>query len=143
MNRIITKFVVASQKNHKMFENRICDIIAAGVSGEEALEGLILGTPKDVTVLDEKALMRAIAPNCSKIKEVTLYNMKLRVRYERVVTRWFTTQEEADKATSYYAGSDRKSEKYQFCKDITDENNDTTLGLGELEEKGIISVVRQ
>ena len=143
MNRIITKFVVASQKNHEMFENRICDIISAGVSGEEALEGLILGTPQEVKVLNEKALMQAISSDCSKIKSVEIVNMKLSVKYERIVTRWFTTKEEADKATSYYSGSDRKSEKYQFCKDITDAQNETRLSLGTLEESGIIAVSRR
>ena len=144
MNKTITKFVVASQKNHEEFENRICSIFAAGQSGEEALETLILGIPISFEVLDKEQLMEAVSPNCHKIKDIRLSSrLQLEVSYERAVERWFKTQEEADKASYYGAGYSRQTEDYTIRKVLIDENNTATLNLAALEENGVIKVYRK
>ena len=144
MNKTITKFVVASQKNHEEFENRISSIFAAGQSDEEALETLILGVPVGFEILDEERLMGAISSSCCKIKDVRLSSrLQLEVSYERTVERWFKTQEAADKATYYGDGYSRRTEEYTIQKILIDENNTTTLNLASLEENGVVKVYRK
>lgn len=143
MNKTIAKFVVASQKNHEEFENRVAIIFAASVSGEEALEMLILGVPESFEILDVKRLMSAVSPNCCKIKSTRLSErLQLEVSYERTVDRWFKTQEAADKATYYGDGYSRETPEYTIKKTLIDENNTTTLNLVALEEQDIVKVIR-
>lgn len=145
MNKTIAKYVVASEKQNVEFENRVAAIFAAGQSGEEALETLILGVPVAFEVLDEEQLMGAISSSCCKIKDVRLSSrLQLEVSYERTVERWFKTQEAADKATYYSSdGYSRRTEDYTIQKVLIDENNTTTLNLAALEENGVISVTRR
>jgi hypothetical protein len=144
MNKTIAKYVVASEKQNVEFENRIAAIFAAGQSGEEALETLILGVPISFEVLDKEQLMGAISSSCCKIKDVRLSSrLQLEVSYERTVERWFKTQEAADKATYYGDGYSRQTEDYTIRKVLIDENNTTTLNLATLEENGVIKVYRK
>lgn len=144
MNKTIAKYVVASEKQNVEFENRVAAVFAAGQSGEEALETLILGVPVAFEILDEEQLMAAISSNCYKIKEVRLSSrLQLDVSYERTVERWFKTQEAADKATYYGDGYSRRTEEYTIQKVLIDENNNTSLNLASLEESGIIKVYRK
>lgn len=144
MNKTIAKYVVASEKQNVEFENRIAAIFAAGQSGEEALETLILGVPTAFEILDEEQLMAAISSNCYKIKEVRLSSrLQLDVSYERTVERWFKTQEAADKATYYGDGYSRRTEEYTIQKILIDENNNVSLNLASLEENGVIKVYRK
>ena len=142
MNKTITKFVIASQKNHKQFESRLCAIISAGQSGESALETLILGVPQEVKILDSAALMRKLSPYCSRIKEFEIRNLKLWVSYERNIPRYFHNKEEASKAVNYYSGKDKQSEEYPYLRYIVDENNSCEMDTASLEEDGIISTTR-
>ena len=142
MNSTITKFVIASQKNHEKFEDRLCAIISAGQSGELALETLILGVPQEVKILNSAALMKQLSQYCSRIKEFEIRNLKLWVSFERNIPRYFRNKEEASKATNYYSGKDNHSEEYPYLRYMVDENNSAELNIATLEEKGIISVAR-
>lgn len=144
MNKTIAKFVVASQKNHEEFENRVAAIFAASISGEEALEMLILGTPESFEILDSKRLMSAVSSNCCKIKSTRISErLQLEVSYERTVDRWFKTQEAADKASYYGDGYPRETSEYPIKRTLVDDNNTTSLNLASLEEQGIVRVCRR
>ena len=110
----MTEYIVAGVKanDEKVFIQRVGELLEK----KGLLELLTDGVPTMIRVVDQDELIAAIQSKnkdrrVQEIKEVTInQDFQIVVNYKYARTRWYRTQEEADK--HYYENRNSKSEDY-------------------------------
>jgi len=149
MRKTLTKFVISAVKNEQQFENRIVDVFATNLSGEDALEVLAFGRPIEIKDVDYSKVLDVVrktqSSSASKITDVKLLtNTHVMVTYERIVNRYFETEEAAQKAKengSYCSGYGNKTESHPFEAKIVDRDNRVEIPASDMEEA--LTIIRQ
>lgn len=114
----IVEFVIKgiAAENEELFLDRL---IALFSNNDKALDLLVNGVPIEVSVKDENALMKACIDYCDviQIEDVAIDNkFDVNVVVKKRITRYFETQEAANKAVDIWAGCSTKTDDHSFSK---------------------------
>ena len=118
MNTILVKTILKSATSNSIFAERLARL---NVLTEDQLESLVTGVLDNVYIVDEKALLECVQKRVSQansIKDITVIDgIYVRIEYYITRTRYFQTQEDADKyaKTGNYDYTNSSTEKNDIC----------------------------
>lgn len=149
MRKNLTKFILTNSKNLPSFEDRLIDVFSENLSGEDALEVLAFGKPVGIENVDYEKILDVVrkkqstsAVNVTDVK--LMENTHLFIRYERVVTRWFESEEAAQKAmleNAYCSGYGSSSKDHPYKAQILDSNNSMEHPVSDFENA--LTIIRR
>ena len=110
----MTSYIIAGVKadNENVFMQRVGELLEK----KDLLEFLTDGVPTMVRIIDQDELIAAIQSKnkgrrVQEIKEVLInQDFRIAVNYKYAYTRWYRTQEDADR--QYYDNRNSKNEEY-------------------------------
>lgn len=148
MRKSLIKFILSNVKETAQFEDRMVQVLNHGLSGETAMDTLVMGYPTAISQYNKVELLKKLSRDGAKALDISKIKLEestdIQIEYTAMFTRWFKDQESADDAVargSRYDGCSYKRDIYPISADIQ-ATDSVRFSLQELEDEGLVEVER-